>query len=111
MYKGKGFIAFIVAIIMVASGVITAAESESIVYAAKMSRAEAACKAKVDKITSSLKSNYLGLKNVGQWQQYIKEARALAGKLSKSIRVKYVNQIDKAEALVNAAARVNKVEQ
>lgn len=110
MYRGKKFIAATMAAMLMVTAVGNYVYSNNIVFAA-MSRAEADCKAKVDKITSSLKSNYLGLKNVGQWQQYIKEARALAAKLSRSIRVKYEDQINKAESLVNAAARVNKVEQ
>ncbi|MEG2892662.1 MAG: hypothetical protein RR840_04770, partial [Clostridium sp.] len=67
--------------------------------------------AKVSHITSSLKKNYLGLKNVGQWQQYIKEARTLLSKLPNgSTKTKYTDVINRAEALVNAAARVNQVE-
>lgn len=111
MYKGKKFIvAAIIGVMIVATGGVYV-YGEDIVFAAKMSKAESDCKAKVDHITYSLKKNYLGLKNVGQWQQYIKEARVLANKLNKSIRGKYIDQINKAEALVNAAARVNKVEQ
>ncbi|MEG2892675.1 MAG: alpha/beta hydrolase [Clostridium sp.] len=112
MYRGKRFVAATMAAMMMVSAISTFVSGENIVFAAKMSKNEGAVKAKVDKITSSLKTNYLGLKNVGQWQQYIKEARALAGKLpSGSVKNKYIDQINKAEALVNAAARVNKVEQ
>ncbi|MEG2892679.1 MAG: PEGA domain-containing protein [Clostridium sp.] len=68
--------------------------------------------AKIEHITYSLKKNYLGLKNVGQWQSYIKEAKELNAKLPKgSSRDKYAARIDRADALINAAARVNKVEQ
>lgn len=67
---------------------------------------------RIDHITTSLKTNYLGLKNVGQWQEYISEARRLNDELSNVTR-KTINakSLDKAESLVNAAARVNKVEQ
>ncbi|MEG0370690.1 MAG: hypothetical protein RR645_00165, partial [Clostridium sp.] len=67
--------------------------------------------AKVGHITYSLKTNYLGLKNVGQWQKYIKEAKELNDKLPKgSVKDKYSAKIKRAEALINAAARVNHVE-
>ncbi|KMT23340.1 Ig-like domain-containing protein [Clostridium cylindrosporum] len=66
---------------------------------------------KVEQIRNSLKKNFLGLKNVGQWQKYIKEARTLNAKLPKgATKNKYAARINSAEALVNAAARVNKVE-
>ncbi|MEG2892665.1 MAG: hypothetical protein RR840_04785 [Clostridium sp.] len=67
---------------------------------------------KIEHINYSLKNNYLGLKNVGQWEAYIKEARVLNAKLPNgSSKDKYGERIDRAEALVNAAGRVNKVEQ
>ncbi|KMT23341.1 Ig-like domain-containing protein [Clostridium cylindrosporum] len=66
---------------------------------------------KIEHLRSSLKKNYLGLKNVGQWQKYIKEARALNAKLPNgSTKTKYAERINTAEALVNAAARVNQLE-
>ncbi|MEG0129803.1 MAG: hypothetical protein RR539_09980 [Clostridium sp.] len=67
--------------------------------------------AKISQVVSSLKKNYLGLKNVGQWQKYIKECKDLLAKIpSGSTKNKYAETISKAEALINAAARVNQVE-
>lgn len=66
---------------------------------------------KVEQLVKSIKKNYLGLKNVGQWQKYIKEARDLNARLPKgSTKNKYAERINKAEAVVNAAARVNQLE-
>ncbi|KMT22883.1 serine aminopeptidase domain-containing protein [Clostridium cylindrosporum] len=66
---------------------------------------------KVEHLIYSLKNNYLGLKNVGNWQAYIKEARKLNSKLPNgSSKKKYEDKILRAEHLVNAAARVNQVE-
>lgn len=66
---------------------------------------------KIEHLRTSLKRNYLGLKNVGTWQQYIKEARALTKKLPNgSTKNKYTERINSAESLVNAAAKVNHLE-
>lgn len=85
----------------------TSNSSRNIVLAAKSTSVEEY----IDHITLSIKTNYLGLKNVGQWQQYIEEARALNGKLQYgATKRKNESDLDKIEALVNAAARVNQVE-
>lgn len=66
---------------------------------------------KIEHLRGSLKKNYLGLKNVGTWQQYVKEARALTKKLPNgSTKNKYTERINSAESLVNAAAKVNHLE-
>lgn len=66
---------------------------------------------KIEHLRWSLKRNYLGLKNVGTWQQYIKEARALTKKLPNgSTKNKYTERINSAEALVKAAGGVNHLE-
>lgn len=66
---------------------------------------------KIEHLRSSLKRNYLGLKNVGTWQQYVKEARSLTKKLPNgSTKNKYTERINSAESLVNAAAKVNNLE-
>lgn len=93
-----------------AAGAANAVEGLSVVSAASNKDVQAV-HAKVEHITYSLKNNYLGLKNVGQFQAYIKEARALNAKLGKgSSQDKYADRINRAEALINAAARVNQVE-
>lgn len=65
----------------------------------------------IDLITRSLKSNYLGIKNIAQWKEYLREARHLNDQVSDSYRKSRNTEIlNKAEALMNAADRVNQVE-
>ncbi|MEF9953291.1 MAG: hypothetical protein RR840_06730 [Clostridium sp.] len=93
------------------SGVVGSVEERD-VSAASANKLVHDVNAKIEHITYSLKKNYLGLKNVGQWQAYLKEANTLNAKLPKgSSRDRYQARINRAEALVNASARVNKVEQ
>lgn len=66
---------------------------------------------KINALTSSIRNNYLGLKNVGTWQGYIEEARELTSKISSAtIKDSYSSRIDDAENVVNAAAAVNQLE-
>ncbi|MEG0332577.1 MAG: hypothetical protein RR637_09310 [Clostridium sp.] len=67
--------------------------------------------AKIEHFRTSLKKNYLGLKNVGQWQAYEKEIKALIAKLpAGSSQDKYQARLDVCVSLLNAAAKVNHVE-
>ncbi|MEG0370819.1 MAG: alpha/beta hydrolase [Clostridium sp.] len=92
-----------------ALGVVAVSEVKTVFASVKCD--VSAVHAKVEQITYSLKNNYLGLKNVGQWQLYINEARRLNAKLTNgSSRDNYSLRINQAEDLVNAVARVNKVE-
>lgn len=70
-----------------------------------------AVNSKLQHLIGSLKKNYLGVKNVPQWEKYIKEARSLNSKLpSGEEKNKYDQIINSAESLVNAASNVNKLE-
>lgn len=87
-------------------------DSVSIVYAAESKELRNA-KAKISHLTSSLKTNYLGLKNQGMWQIYIKQSRDLIKKIPNSEKVQKNNltlEVNKDESLVNALGRVNQVE-
>ncbi|MEG1415625.1 MAG: hypothetical protein RSC49_03375 [Clostridium sp.] len=67
--------------------------------------------AKIEHFRTSLKKNYLGLKNVAQWQAYEKELKVLIGKLpAGSTQDKYKARLDVCVSLLNAAAKVNHVE-
>ncbi|MEG2973926.1 MAG: hypothetical protein RR898_10735, partial [Clostridium sp.] len=67
--------------------------------------------AKIEHFRKSLKTNYLGLKNVGQWQAYQKETQTLINKLPNgSSKDKYQARLDVCVSLLNAAAKVNHVE-
>lgn len=70
-------------------------------------------KAKTQHLVNSLHSNYLGIKNQGKWQEYIREIRLLVNKLP-SGENQGVNEIieivNKAEGLVNSLASINQVE-
>lgn len=69
-------------------------------------------KAKTEHLSWSLHNNYLGIKNQGQWQSYIKEIRELIrlsqdeGNEAKDLLV----FLDKADALVQGLSRINQVE-
>lgn len=84
----------------------------NMVYAAE-SNALRDAKAKISHLTTSLKTNYLGLKNQGVWQTYISQSRDLIKKIP-SYEKYQINaltiEVNKAEALVNALARINQVE-
>lgn len=66
---------------------------------------------KIEQLRNSLKKNYLGLKNLGTWQTYIRDAKNLTARLPNgSTKNLYYSRIDSAERLVNAAAAVNQLE-
>lgn len=66
---------------------------------------------KIQHLKNSIKSYYLGLKNVGTWQGYISEARELTSKLPNGvIKDSYYSKIEEAENVVNAAATINQLE-
>lgn len=69
--------------------------------------------ARVSHIKTSLHKNYLGLKNQGTWEGYIREVREVFKKIpaSQESQVdKLVTEVDKAEKLVTALSRINQVE-
>lgn len=64
-------------------------------------------------LNKSLHTNYLGLKNQGQWQEYIKQVRNLITKIPSSERTSaqnLTNAVNKAESLVQSLSRINQVE-
>ena len=70
-------------------------------------------KAKIDHLTTSLKNNYLGIKNQATWEIYIKDGRVLISKIPSSEKEQadiLTVQLDKCESLVKAVARINHVE-
>lgn len=70
-------------------------------------------RAKISHLTKSLKTNYLGLKNQGTWEIYIKQARDLINKipsLEKKERDSLIVEVNKSEALVKGLSRINQVE-
>ncbi|MEG0387803.1 MAG: hypothetical protein RR582_05675, partial [Niameybacter sp.] len=78
-----------------------------------MSSELADAKAKISHLTKSLKTNYLGIKNQGQWEVYVNEARNLIAKIPLSegeTALELTTEVDKDMELINALARINKVE-
>ena len=70
-------------------------------------------KAKISHLTYSLKNNYLGIKNQGTWEMYIRQARDLISKIPSSEKVekdKLTQELNRDEALVKALSRINQVE-
>ncbi|MEG0371039.1 MAG: hypothetical protein RR645_01965 [Clostridium sp.] len=66
---------------------------------------------KLDHIEYSVKNNYLGIKNVSQWREYINEAKKLNNNLpSGSTKDKYTRKISNVEDIINMVLRVNKLE-
>ncbi|MEG0641668.1 MAG: hypothetical protein RR515_03635 [Clostridium sp.] len=109
--KSKKLVSTSLTGVMVLTGIVSAVSVSQVKVVQAASGNMQALNAKVEKITSSIKKNYLGLKNVGQWQQYIKEAKQLLAKIPNgATKTKYADSINRAEALINAAARVNQVE-
>lgn len=113
MIKSKKLIsaAVLSAMVLTGTGVgIKSIDNVTIVEAASKVNS-ATVNNKVSQLEKSIRSNYLGLKNVGQWQAYIKDARNLNSKLSNgSTKNSYAGRINKAEQVVTAAARVNQLE-
>lgn len=88
------------------------AKDINVVYAAE-STALNNSKAKVAHLTTSLKTNYLGLKNQGTWQTYISQCRNLINNIptsEKSQKDALNLEVNRAESLVNALGRINQVE-
>lgn len=66
---------------------------------------------KIEQLRKSIRSNYLGLKNIPQWQTYISQAKSLTAKLPNgSTKNLYYSRIDSAERIVNAVAAVSQLE-
>lgn len=69
--------------------------------------------ARLSHLYKSLHENYLGLKNQGQWEAYIKQLRAVIKNIPSSEKTSRDNltaKVDKAQNLVMALARINQVE-
>lgn len=93
-----------------ASSVVVSKESVK-VYASSTQLSDA--KARVDHLSKSLHTNYLGIKNQGQWQEYIKELREVISTIPLEEEDEANNLIEfvnKAEALVQGLSRINQVE-
>lgn len=94
------------------SGAIISNNDIKVVYAAE-SNALKNAKAKINHLTKSLKTNYLGIKNQAMWETYISQARNLIAKISNSESKQsdaLTLEVNKNEALVYALARINQVE-
>ncbi|MEG0579848.1 MAG: hypothetical protein RR490_08030, partial [Niameybacter sp.] len=67
---------------------------------------------KLEHLRESLKKNYLTVKNIPIWDQYIQEAKKLLERLPEgSSKEKYEERITDAEVLLVAIARVSKLEE
>lgn len=81
------------------------------VYAA--SKNTILAKSHISHLYNSLHNNYLGIKNQGQWQSYIKKIRGIIASIpssEKSEKDKFTAMVNSAEALVNGVSRINQVE-
>ncbi|MEG0372194.1 MAG: hypothetical protein RR645_07865, partial [Clostridium sp.] len=70
-------------------------------------------KKKIEHLTYSLKNNYLGIKNQGQWERYITDTRKVIDTMPRKEGIKareFSIELDRAQELVNAVARINQVE-
>lgn len=80
---------------------------------AKESSQTQQAKINLQHLTWSLKNNYLGLKNQGTWEQYIKNIRAKIAQIPGSeskIKTEFTQQVDRCASMVMGLARVNQVE-
>ncbi|MEF9935509.1 MAG: hypothetical protein RSA01_06135 [Clostridium sp.] len=87
------------------------ASNDVVVYAASKNTTLAI--SHVNHLYNSLHNNYLGIKNQGQWQEYIKKIRGLIAGIPSSESAeknRLTNMVNSAERLVNAIARINQVE-
>lgn len=65
----------------------------------------------IERTKTSLRANYLGLKNVPQWQIYIRDARALTAKIVPgSTRDTFNARIDAQEQVVNTVISLGQLE-
>ena len=100
------------------TGVLTNINESSRIYAKEIKFANESiqlknAKSKIVQLTKSLKTNYLGIKNQGTWEIYIKEARELINEIPNSEKLQrdaLAVEVDKNEALVRALSRINQVE-
>lgn len=93
------------------SGVVNS--MNTVVVNAAESKALKDAKAKISHLTYSLKNNYLGIKNQGQWEIYVKEARVLIAKIPKAeaaIAKELTEEVDRDASMIQGLARINKVE-
>ena len=105
---GAGFLA---ALMLLSSAGVSQLVKEVIPVEASVRQDVLAVHNSVEHLRKSLKNNYLGIKNVGQWQSYIKTSRNLNNKLPNgSSKNKYNERINTSEALVNAVAHISHLE-
>lgn len=94
------------------AGAVNGIEDIKIVNAAE-SKALKDAKAKISHLTWSLKNNYLGIKNQGTWELYVKQARDLIDKISSSEKKQadaLTDEVNRDSAMIQGLARINKVE-
>lgn len=95
--------------ILGAGGVATAADNVKVVQA-ESTEVEIA-RGQIERTATSLRANYLGVKNVWQWQQYIALSRDYTSKIVPgSTRDTFNQRIDAQEQVVNAVIRLGQLE-
>lgn len=112
MYKNKNFILKSIVTLMLCLSFAYFISNVNTAYAAE-SKELVSAKAKINHLTNSLKTNYLGLKNQAMWEKYIVQSRLLISNISffESHEAEKLSiQVDKNECLVKALGRINHVE-
>lgn len=105
------FVAGLVVVVLSLTSGLNVVGHVSVVHASSNSLSEA--KARIDHLSWSLHNNYLGIKNQGQWQAYIKEIRRTLQSSPETGTQEVIDLlkfVDKAEALVQGLSRINQVE-
>ncbi|MEG0371826.1 MAG: hypothetical protein RR645_05995 [Clostridium sp.] len=111
---GKNFIGLAIVGVMTFGSVASISSyfnEARVVYAASKQLSDS--RARVSHLYKSIHTNYLGIKNQGQWQEYIRVIRAVLSTLPLSEKVykdKLTSDVNKAEKLVSSLSRINQVE-
>lgn len=109
----KKFLVSVIALSLGAVPVINSSRLEVVTIAQASSKYLSESKAKVNHLNWSLHNNYLGIKNQGQWQEYIKGIRSSIKNIPSSEKSQantLTASVNKAESLVNGLSRINQVE-
>lgn len=113
IHNGKRKIAASLSIVLGISSLGAASSLHNVTSVQAASAYLQEAEARLSHLYKSLHENYLGLKNQGQWEAYIKQLRTVIRSIpstEKASRENLTVKVDKAEKLVMALARINQVE-
>lgn len=112
-FKSKIIASFLTGTMVLGTVTGVTVEVDSIKSVSAETRALSDAKAKINHLVSSMKNNYLGIKNQATFEIYIKEAEILISKIGrseKSQKTELENKLSECKAIVKILASINQVE-